>query len=40
VERFEATVERRGNGHVVRLPFDPKETFGRVRAPVVVTANG
>jgi len=38
--RFEATVERRGSGHAVRLPFDPKEVFGRVRAPVVVTANG
>jgi Bacteriocin-protection, YdeI or OmpD-Associated/Domain of unknown function (DUF1905) len=38
-QRFEATVDRRGSGHVVRLPFDPKEAFGRVRAPVVVTVN-
>ena len=37
--RFEATVERRGNGHIVQLPFDTKEQFGRVRAPVVVSVN-
>ena len=38
--RFEAELEPRERGFVVRLPFDPKETFGRVRAPVVVTVNG
>jgi len=37
--RFDATVEPRGAGHLVRLPFDPKKTFGRVRAPVVVRVN-
>ena len=26
--------------HVVPVPFDPKEAFGRVRAPVKVTLNG
>jgi Bacteriocin-protection, YdeI or OmpD-Associated/Domain of unknown function (DUF1905) len=38
--RFEATVERRGSGHAVRLPFDLEEAFGRGRAPVVVRVNG
>jgi hypothetical protein len=38
--RFEAVVEQRDRGFVVRLPFDPKDAFGRVRAPVVVTVNG
>jgi bacteriocin resistance YdeI/OmpD-like protein/uncharacterized protein DUF1905 len=37
--RFEATVERSGGGQVVRLPFDPREAYGRVRAPVVVRVN-
>ena len=32
--------EARGGGHVVALPFDAKEVFGRVRAPVRVTING
>jgi hypothetical protein len=38
--RFEGEVEQRDRGFVVRLPFDPKEAFGRVRAPVVVRVNG
>ena len=38
--RFDAEVEQRDRGFVVQLPFDPKEVFGRVRAPVVVTVNG
>ena len=38
--RFEAEVERRDRGFVVRLPFDPEEVLGRDRAPVVVTVNG
>ena len=38
--RFEAELEPRERGFVVRLPFDPKDVFGRVRAPVVVTVNG
>jgi hypothetical protein len=37
--RFDGAVEQRERGFVVRLPFDPKEAFGRVRAPVVVTVN-
>ena len=39
MRRFDAGVEPRGAGHVVRLPFDPKEAFGRVRARVVVRVN-
>ena len=34
---FEAELERRGSGHVVRLPFDAREIFGTARAPVRVT---
>jgi hypothetical protein len=37
--RFDGEVEQRDRGFVVQLPFDPKEAFGRVRAPVVVTVN-
>jgi hypothetical protein len=37
--RFDGEVEQRERGFVVQLPFDPKEAFGRVRAPVVVTVN-
>jgi Bacteriocin-protection, YdeI or OmpD-Associated/Domain of unknown function (DUF1905) len=37
--RFDGEVEQRDRGFVVRLPFDPKEAFGRVRAPVVVTVD-
>jgi hypothetical protein len=38
--RFRASVEARGRGHVVALPFDARDTFGRVRAPVRVTLRG
>jgi hypothetical protein len=38
--RFEATLEARGGGTVVELPFDPAEAFGRKRAPVRATVNG
>jgi hypothetical protein len=38
--QFDAVVERRDRGYVIRLPFDPKSAFGKVRAPVVVTVNG
>ena len=38
---FEATVQAAGRGGaVVVLPFDPKEAFGRARAPVHGTVNG
>jgi hypothetical protein len=37
--RFDGEVEQRERGFVVQLPFDPKEAFGRVRAPVIVTVN-
>ncbi len=37
---FTATVVRHGPGAYFALPFDPKETFGKVRAPVTVTLNG
>jgi hypothetical protein len=35
--RFEATLESRGRGHVVALPFDAGKVFGKVRAPVRAT---
>ena len=38
--RFEATLERRGTGYVVRLPFDVRDAFGKGRAPVRVTVRG
>ena len=38
--RFEAVLERHGNGTALAVPVDVKATFGRVRAPVVVTVNG
>jgi hypothetical protein len=38
---FEATLETRGGGgHVVVLPFETRELFGQVRAPVRVTIRG
>jgi bifunctional DNA-binding transcriptional regulator/antitoxin component of YhaV-PrlF toxin-antitoxin module len=40
VARFEATLDVRGSGRVVVLPFDAKEAFGKIRAPVRVTVNG
>jgi hypothetical protein len=38
--RFRASVESRGSGHVVALPFNARDAFGRVRAPVRVTVRG
>jgi hypothetical protein len=38
--RFEASIEKRGNGHLVEIPFDVKATWGRARAPVVATITG
>jgi hypothetical protein len=41
VRRFEAIVSKNDSGgFAVVVPFDPKEAFGRVRAPVRVTVNG
>jgi hypothetical protein len=41
VERFDAALERNDSGgHLVALPFDAKEVFGRVRVPVRATVNG
>ena len=39
---FRATLEAadRGPGCGIRLPFDPKEAFGRARAPVRVSVDG
>lgn len=37
---FSATVVRDGASCFIVLPFDPKATFGKVRAPVVATVNG
>lgn len=37
---IEVTVVRDGSMCCLPVPFDPKEVFGRVRAPVRVTLNG
>lgn len=37
---FKGTVQRAGPAGYIELPFDPKEVFGKVRAPVKVTLNG
>ena len=37
---FKGMVKRAGSPGFVELPFDPKEVFGKVRAPVKVTLNG
>jgi len=37
---FKGTVQRAGPAGYIELPFDPKEKFGKVRAPVKVTVNG
>jgi len=37
---FKGAVERAGPAAYIELPFDPKEKFGKVRAPVKVTVNG
>jgi hypothetical protein len=41
VPQFDAVVERNDSGgHLVALPFDANEVFGRVRVPVRATVNG
>ena len=37
---FKGTVQRHGSAGFIELPFDPREKFGKVRAPVRVTVNG
>jgi len=37
---FKGTVRRHGSAGFIELPFDPKQVFGKVRAPVKVTLNG
>ena len=37
---FEITLLRKGGMSCIPIPFDPKEVFGKVRAPVRVTING
>ena len=37
---FKGTGQRAGPAGFIELPFDPKEVFGKVRAPVKVTLNG
>jgi hypothetical protein len=37
---FKGTVRRAGSAGYIELPFDPKDVFGKVRAPVKVTLNG
>lgn len=37
---FKATIVREGSMCLIPLTFDPKEVFGKVRAPVKVTVNG
>jgi len=39
-ERFEGTLERRGSGTLVEVPFDVRAVFGKARAPVRGTVNG
>jgi len=36
---FKGTVQRHGSAGFIELPFDPREKFGKVRAPVKVTVN-
>ena len=38
--RFEATIEKRGDGHLLEIPFDVKAEWGQARAPVVATIRG
>ena len=39
-KRFKARIVRDGSACFIPLPFDPKEAFGKTRAPVRVTLNG
>jgi hypothetical protein len=38
--RFEATIEKRGSGHMLEIPFDVKAEWGKARAAVAATING
>jgi Bacteriocin-protection, YdeI or OmpD-Associated/Domain of unknown function (DUF1905) len=38
--RFEATIEKRGSGHMLEIPFDVKKEWGKARAPVAAEING
>ena len=40
MRRFDAALERFGPAGAVTLPFDPKEEWGKVRAPVCGTIDG
>jgi hypothetical protein len=40
VPRFRAELKRRGSGHFVDLPFDPREHLGEALPPVRGTVNG
>jgi hypothetical protein len=37
---FQTKIVREGSMCYIEVPFDPKEAFGKVRAPVKVTLNG
>lgn len=37
---FKTTILRDGQMCAIEVPFDPKEVFGKIRAPVKVTLNG
>jgi hypothetical protein len=37
---FKATIVRQGPMCYIPVPFDPKDVFGKLRAPVKVTLNG
>jgi hypothetical protein len=37
---FTATLVRDGSSCFIPIPFDPRDVFGRLRAPVTVTLNG
>ena len=37
---FQTTIYRDGSTCFIPVPFDPREAFGKVRAPVEVTLNG
>jgi len=37
---FRTTIVKDGPMCIIPVPFDPKEVFGKVRAPVTVTLNG
>ena len=37
---FSATVVKDASAAIIPVPFDPKEVFGQVRAPVVATVDG